>query len=261
MVGNRAPGTGRGVGKACRAQEARHVGCSTGPNHGDRDARQRSRHAIRCENHAWDGETRGKDRRDDHRSRAPCPQVEVDGDRGTLVRWEVQEQGIRGVGTVRDGGRAIQDAVRQVHGAENHQREVWHRFPVAAHVQGRLNRAVTTEHDRVSVIQQQAEREAAGRRARGRRPKATLTEQQAVLARMSAVAESVGSFCQELHTVLEVVVPCSAGVLRSRHRQGDIKALLDLLDERVPVVLPALQKYIQMLSTHFASDAGVCSAA
>jgi hypothetical protein len=179
---------------------------------------------------------------------ASVPPVEVDGESWTLVLWYLQEQGISRLGTVSDGGRAIQEALSQIQGEENHQRDVWHLFHVAAQVQGRLDRTVKTEQDRLLVIQRQAEREAEGRRARGRRPKATLTQQQALLARMSYVAQSVGYLCQELHTLLEVVVPYSARLLNSTQRQGEIEALLDLLDELVPVAIPALQKHIQMLS-------------
>jgi hypothetical protein len=59
---------------------------------------------------------------------ATLPPVEVDGESWTLVLWYVQEQGISHVGTVSDGGRAIQKAVSQVQGAETHQRDVWHLF-------------------------------------------------------------------------------------------------------------------------------------
>ncbi len=179
---------------------------------------------------------------------ASIPPVEVDGESWTLVLWYLQEQGISRVGTVSDGGRAIQEALSQVQGEESHQRDVWHLFHVAAQVQGRLDRAVKTEQDRLLVIRRQAEREAEGRRARGRRPKATLTEQQALLARMSYVAESVSYLCQELHMVLEVVVPRSDRLLTSSQRQGEIEAVLDLLDELVPAAIAPLQRHIQMLS-------------
>ena len=176
------------------------------------------------------------------------PPVEVDGESWTVLLWYVQEQGISRLSTVSDGGRAIQEALSQVHGAENHQRDVWHLFHVAAQVQGRLDRAVKTEHDRLPVIQRQAEREAKGRRARGRRPKATLTQQQARLAQISYVADGVRYLCQQLHTLLEVVVPCSDQVLSSTQRQGEIEALLDLLDELVPSAMAPLQGQIQMLA-------------
>ncbi|HEY1352535.1 MAG TPA: hypothetical protein VGF67_23190 [Ktedonobacteraceae bacterium] len=67
---------------------------------------------------------------------ASIPPIEVDGESWTLVWWDVREQGISSVSTVSDGGRAIQDALSQVHGEEHHQRDVWHLFPVAAQVQG-----------------------------------------------------------------------------------------------------------------------------
>ena len=56
------------------------------------------------------------------------------------------------------------------------------------------------------------------------------------------------AICQQLHPLLEVVVLCSNRVLSSDHRQGEIEALLDLLDELVPSALPALRSHIQMLS-------------
>src|SRR5436305_1018776 len=179
---------------------------------------------------------------------ATVPPVEVDGESWTVLLWYVQEQGISRLSTVSDGGRAIQEALSQVHGAENHQRDVWHLFHVAAQVQGRLDRAVKTEHDRLPVIQRQAEREAEGRPARGRRPKATLTQQQARLAQISYVADGLCYLCQQLHTLLEVVVPCSDQVLSSTQRQGEIEALLDLLDELVPSAMAPLQGQIQMLA-------------
>jgi len=179
---------------------------------------------------------------------ASVPPVEVEGDSWTLLLWYLQEQGISRLGTVSDGGKAIQEALSQVHGEEHHQRDVWHLFHVAAQVQGRLDRAVKTEQDRLVVIQRQAEREAQGQRTRGRRPKASLTEQQALVAQISSVADGVRYLCQEYHSLLEVVVPRSDRLLSSEQRQGEIETLLDLLDELVPYALPPLQKHIQMLS-------------
>jgi hypothetical protein len=152
------------------------------------------------------------------------------------------------MGTVSDGGRAIQEALSQIQGEEDHQRDVWHLFPVAAQVQGRLDRAVITEQDRLVMIQRQADRKAQGQRTRGRRPKTSLPQQKALLAQLHSVADGVRYLCQQLHTLLEVVVSHSEHVLSSTQRQGEIEALLDLLDELVPSATPALQKHIQMLS-------------
>ena len=179
---------------------------------------------------------------------ASVPPVEVDGESWTLLLWYLQEQGISRSGTVSDGGRAIQEALSQVHGQEDHQRDVWHLFHVAAQVQGRLDRAVQAEQDRLFTIQRQAAALANGIRRRGRRPKAPLAEQEACLSQMSYVADGVRYLCQELHTLLEVVVPLPDGLLTSEHRQGEIVTVLDLLDELVPSATPALQGQLQMLA-------------
>src|SRR5260221_13836080 len=63
---------------------------------------------------------------------ATVPPVEVDGESWTRLVWYLQEQGISRLGTVSDGGRAIQEALSQVQGQEQHQRDVRHLFHVAA---------------------------------------------------------------------------------------------------------------------------------
>jgi hypothetical protein len=119
---------------------------------------------------------------------------------------------------------------------------------VAAQVQGRLDRAVQAEQARLLTIQRQADALAHGIRRRGRRPKASLAEQEACLSQMSYVAEGVRYLCQELHTLLEVVVPLSDGLLTSERRQGEIVTVLDLLDELVPFATAVLQGQLQMLA-------------
>jgi hypothetical protein len=179
---------------------------------------------------------------------ATVPPVEVDGESWTLLLWSLRDQGITSLSTVSDGGRAIQDAVSQVHGQKMHQRDIWHLLHVAAQVQGRLDRAVQAERDRLPVIKRQAERVAAGQRARGRRCEVTLPQQQALIAQMSMVADGVRYLCQELHTLLEVVVLQTGRVLSSEARRSEIEAVLDLLDELTPLAIPALQRHIRMLS-------------
>lgn len=179
---------------------------------------------------------------------ASVPPVEVDGESWTVLLWYLHDQGISRLGTVSDGGRAIQEAVSQVHGEEHHQRDVWHLFHVAAQVQGRLDRAMKAEQDRLLTIQRQAAALANGIRRRGRRPKATLAEQKASVSQMRYVAEGVRYLCQELHRLLEVVVPLSDGLLSSEHRQGELLTVLELLDEVVPLATPTLQGQIEMLA-------------
>jgi hypothetical protein len=100
----------------------------------------------------------------------------------------------------------------------------------------------------LEVIQRQAEHEAEGKRRRGRRPKATLSEQKTLLTQMTTVMEGVRYLCQELHTLLEVVVPHADLVLSSTQRQGEIEAVLELLDELALLALPALQGHIETLA-------------
>jgi hypothetical protein len=131
---------------------------------------------------------------------------------------------------------------------KSHQRDVWHLFHLATQVQGRRDRALEAEQERLEVIQRQAEHVAQGKRRRGRHPKATLSEQKALLTQMTTVTEGVRYLCQELHTVLEVVLPHADLILNSTQRQGEIEALLELLDELVPSAPAGLQGQIQMLS-------------
>jgi hypothetical protein len=152
---------------------------------------------------------------------------------------------------VSDGGRAIADAVSQTQSEASHQRDVWHLFHLAAQVQARLDRAVETERDRLAKIERRTQNEAQGKRTRGKRPKTQLGEQQALLAQMSYVAESVRYLCHEWHTLLEVVVARfehTAALLNSTERQSEITTILDLLDELVPLTTTTMQRQIQLLS-------------
>jgi hypothetical protein len=181
---------------------------------------------------------------------ATVPPVAVDGESWTLLLWYLQEQGVRFSCLVSDGGRAIAEAVSQLGGQNSHQRDVWHLFHMAAQVQGRLDRAVQDEEERLRAITHRAEQEAQGNRVRGRRPKASRDEQQARLSRLSSVADGVRYLCQELHHLLEVVVTNSRQLLSSQVRQGEIEAVLDLLEELVSLATPPLQGQIQMLVKH-----------
>ena len=184
---------------------------------------------------------------------ATVPPVAVDGESWTLVWWYLQEQGLKSDCTVSDGGSAIHEALSQVHCLGSHQRDVWHVFQLASQVQGRLDRALKQIAERLPVIQRQAHRVALGQKARGRAPKANVTEHQALIARMSYVTDGVRYLLQELHTLLEVVVLSThpqASVLTSQARHAEIETVLVLLDELEMQVSPALQKEIQTLSKH-----------
>src|SRR2546423_3278686 len=101
---------------------------------------------------------------------ATVPPVAVDGESWTLVWWYLHEQGLLCERSGSSGGRAIQEALDQVHRLENHQRDVWHVLQTASQVQGRCERAWHQLQDRLPIIQRQAERVAQGKKARGRPP-------------------------------------------------------------------------------------------
>ena len=178
------------------------------------------------------------------------PPVQADGESWIVLLWYLHEQGITSLSTVSDEGRAIQEAVSQVDESATHQQDARHLFLVVAQVQGRLNRAMKTEYDRLQVIQRQAEREVERKRGRERPAKAILAEQQALMTQMGYVAEGIHYLCQQLHTLLEGVVLHCGHVLGSDHHQGVIEAVLDLLNEVVPLTIPALQEQIYMLCKH-----------
>ena len=184
---------------------------------------------------------------------ATLPAVEVDAESWTLVWWYLQEQGILCECSVSDGGRAIQDALSQVHQQARHQRDVWHLFHFASQVQGRLDRALQQAQDRLPTIKRQAQRLAAGQKARGRAAKADVSEQQALISRMNSVADGVRYLMQELRTLLEVVVLSTdrqAGVLSSSCRQAEIETVLALLEELQTQASAGLQSQIHSLIKH-----------
>jgi hypothetical protein len=181
---------------------------------------------------------------------ATVPPVAVDGDSWTLLLWYLQEQGITSSCTVSDGGHAIAEALSQTQGETNHQRDVWHLFQFAARVQGHLDRAVQAEQTCLPAIKRQEERRAKGTRSRGRPAKATMVQQEAKLAHLSYVADAVRYLCQELRSLLDVVVVQSGRLLMTQQRQEEIEALLELLDELAPLASSQTQGQIQKLTRH-----------
>ncbi len=163
---------------------------------------------------------------------ATLPPVAVDGESWTLVWWYLHEQGLVCERSVSDGGRAIQDALSQVHRLASQQRDVWHVLHAASQVQGRCDRALHQLQDRLPIIQRQAERVAQGQKARGRAPSANVAEHEHCIARAKYVTQALRYLWQELQTLLDVVVlgpDRQAGVLSSTARQQELEALLALV--------------------------------
>jgi hypothetical protein len=157
--------------------------------------------------------------------------IGVDGESWTLLLWQMQEQGIRWRTTVSDGGRAIEEAVSTVTPQQPHQRDVWHVLHLCQQVQARLDRQVAELQQRTPVVMRQAARLAAGKRPRGKCPKTDVTAHAADLAQAKYACEGLRYLSGELHHLLGVVVLTSQGIMPSAVRQGELAALLALLDE------------------------------
>ena len=184
---------------------------------------------------------------------ATLPPLAVDGESWTLVWWYLHEQGVLCERSVSDGGRAIQDALSQLHRLDRHQRDVWHVLHVASQVQGRGARALQQLQDRLPIIQRQAERVAQGKKARGRASSANVAEHEHRIARAQYVKEALHYLGQELRSLLDVVVlrpGQQAGLLSSRERQQELEALLTLVEELREQALPTMQKELQSLAKH-----------
>lgn len=184
---------------------------------------------------------------------ASIPPVKVDGESWILLWWQLQEQGIHASCTVSDGGMAIHEALKQVQGLPNHQRDVWHILHVAAQVQGRLERCVKKAEDRLIIIQRQAQRVADGKKVIGRKPSADVDGHLRHIARVRSIAEGVGYLSQELKRLLEIVVlnaDARMGILTSQDRTAELETMVCLLEELTVQAPSEMQKQLRLLTRH-----------
>ncbi len=175
--------------------------------------------------------------------------VGVDGESWTLLLWQVQEQGMRWQTTVSDGGRAIEEGVNTVTPGQPHQRDVWHVLHLCQQVQARLDRQVEALQQRTPVVARQAARLAAGKRPRGKCPKLDVAAHAADLAQAQYACEGLRYLSGELRHLLGVVVLTPQGIMPSAVRQGDLEALLALLDELSQVAPASMQPELARLVT------------
>ncbi len=175
--------------------------------------------------------------------------VAVDGESWTLVLWQLEEQGIRWQTTVSDGGRAIEEAVSTVTPQQPHQRDVWHVLHLCQQVQARLDRQVEGLQQRTPVVARQAARLAAGKLPRGKCPRTDVAAHAAELAQAQYACEGLRYLSGELRYLLGVVVLTSQGIMPSAVRQGELGALLALLDELSQVAPESMQHELVRLVT------------
>ncbi|HEY1348633.1 MAG TPA: hypothetical protein VGF67_03290 [Ktedonobacteraceae bacterium] len=197
---------------------------------------------------------------------ASVPPVPIDGESGTLLWWDRQEQGVQWHPTVSDRGRAIAEALKQTGALATYQRDVWHLFHLAAQVQGRVDRHDQGLQEQLETIKQQAERVAQGRKARGRAAKSDVGVHVEQLAQMRRVAEGCTYLFSELPQLLQRVVLAprqQQGVLDSTQRQSELETVLLWLAELATQVPAALQREIGRVCnagpSGFTSSAAVSS--
>src|SRR5713226_4376300 len=175
--------------------------------------------------------------------------VGVDAESWTLVLWELEEQGLHWDTTVSDGGRAIEEAVGTVTPKPPHQRDVWHVLHSCQQVQARLERQVAELQQRTPVVARQAARLAAGKRPRGKCPQTDVAAHAADLAQAQYACEGLRYLAGELRHLLGVVVLTAQGVMPSCVRQGELEALVALLEELSQVAPSSMQHDLTRLAT------------
>ena len=173
----------------------------------------------------------------------------VDADTWTLVLWEAQARGLRWHATVSDGAPAMQQACATLDPEGQHGRDVWHLLHTCSQIQGRVDRVVATLEDQAATAQRYAAQVAAGKRPRGRRPRALDGAHTAPLTGARQTAQAVAYLTGELHALLEVVVLRPTGVVAAGTRQAEIDALLVLLAEVRDRAAPDQQPHLHTLHT------------
>ena len=155
----------------------------------------------------------------------------MDADTWTLVLWEAQARGLRWHATVSDGAPAMQQACRVVDPDGQHGRDVWHLLHTCSQIQGRIDRVVATLEAQAATAQTYAARVAAGEKPRGRQPVALDAAHAERLNCARRTSQALEYLTGDLHTLLEVVVVRSSGVMDAATRRAELDTLLALLAE------------------------------
>ena len=162
--------------------------------------------------------------------------VPVDGETWTLVLWLAQERGLRVRHAVSDGGGAMAQGLRVADPRVPLQRDVWHVLHQCGQVQRRLDSRQADLEERTATVARQAARVAAGQRPRGQHPVTDEGAHATAVAQATQAADSLRYLSQELHALLEVVVPGQGDVLTSAARH-DLTHLHTALERAVPGLL------------------------
>jgi len=175
--------------------------------------------------------------------------VAVDGETWTLVLWLAHERGLHVRRAVSDGGAAMAQGLRTAAPRVPLQRDVWHVLHQCGQVQRRLDRRQADLEERTATVARQAARIAAGQRPRGQHPVTDEGTHATAVARATQAADSLRYLTQELHALLEVVVPGHGDVRDSAARQDEAATLLTLLTQAHDAAPGASQRDLAQLHT------------
>jgi len=175
--------------------------------------------------------------------------VPVDGETWILVLWLAHERGLRVRHAVSDGGAAMAQGLRGAAPRIPLQRDVWHVPHPCGQVQRRLDRRQADLEERTATVARQAARVAAGQRPRGQHPVTDVAAHAAAVAQATQAADGLRYLSQELHALLEVVVPGQGDVLDSAARQDEATTLLTLVAQTRDAAPGASQRDLTHLYT------------
>jgi hypothetical protein len=173
----------------------------------------------------------------------------VDTESWTLLLWLAQDRGLSWHTTVSDGGDALRSACQLVDPQGCHQRDVWHLFHSWNQTVRRVQRQRRSLLSQTATVERQAARIAAGKKARGGRPRTDLLAHQAEIAQVQQSVADLQVLGCELRRVLAVVVLDRSGVQDLAYRQQELSALLELLAEVQAHTLEALRGELGRLQT------------
>jgi transposase-like protein len=173
----------------------------------------------------------------------------VDAESWTLLLWLAQDRGLTWHTTVSDGGDALRSACQTVDPDGRHARDHWHVLRSFSQVQQRLARRVRDLQARTPTVERQAARIAAGKKARGGKPRTDLAAHQAEIADLARTCNELQALGQLLREVLAVVVLDRDGVQAAPRREQNLTAVLELLWELHSRAPSAVQAELKRLHT------------
>jgi hypothetical protein len=155
----------------------------------------------------------------------------VDAESWTLLLWLAQERGLSWHTIVSDGGDALRSACQTVDPDGRHARDHWHVLRSFSQVLARLARRLRDLQIRTPTVERQAARIAAGKKARGGKPRTDLAAHQAEIACLARTLKELQALSQILREVLAVVVLDRDGIEGPARREQNLTTVLELLAE------------------------------